>query len=366
MLSSSFPIANGIDVEALAVRAPGAHAVGFPVSGRFGRLHGRSPAMQEIYRMIERVAPTDATVFIVGESGCGKEVVARTIHECSKRSRGPFVAINCGAIPSNLVESELFGHEKGSFTGANRQHRGCFERAESGTLLLDEISEMAPDMQVRLLRVLETGRMTRIGGDGEIRANVRIIAATNLEAMEAVRIGRLREDLMYRLTVFPISMPPLRERQGDAELLAEYFLPQHNAEGRTAKHFSRAALATIRTYHWPGNVRELKNAVHRAFIMAGETLELELAGLASPAPDSGFLRFAIGTPLAEIERQAIFATLDHCDGNKRIAADLLGMSLTTLYSRLTGYRLETTGSAATPRAVAPTTGPGEPRRGSRW
>ena len=317
-----------------------ARAASAPALGRFGRLFGSSAVMQEVYRMIEKVAPTEATVFITGESGCGKELVARTIHERSPRARGAFVAINCGAIPANLIEAELFGHERGAFTGANRQHRGCFERAEGGTLFLDEITEMAPEMQVRLLRVLETGRFMRVGGDGEIRTNVRVLTATNRDALDAVRDGRLREDLMYRLAVFPISLPPLRDREGDTELLAEHFLQNLNAETGTSKHFSRAALTTIRAYHWPGNVRELKNAVHRAFIMAEEFVELDLTGLACPAVEGECLRVPVGTSLAEMERQAIFATLDHCRGNKRRAAEMLGVSLKTLYNRLTAYQAD--------------------------
>ena len=208
-----------------------ARAASAPALGRFGRLYGSSTVMQEVYKMIEKVAPTEATVFITGESGCGKELVARTIHERSPRAHGAFVAINCGAIPQNLIEAELFGHERGAFTGANRQHRGCFERAEGGTLFLDEITEMAPEMQVRLLRVLETGRFMRVGGDGEIRTNVRVLTATNRDALDAVRDGRLREDMMYSLAVFPITLPPLREREGDTELLDEHFLQNLNVEG---------------------------------------------------------------------------------------------------------------------------------------
>ncbi len=317
-----------------------ARAASAPALGRFGRLYGSSTVMQEVYKMIEKVAPTEATVFITGESGCGKELVARTIHERSARAHGAFVAINCGAIPQNLIEAELFGHERGAFTGANRQHRGCFERAEGGTLFLDEITEMAPEMQVRLLRVLETGRFMRVGGDGEIRTNVRVLTATNRDALDAVRDGRLREDLMYRLAVFPITLPPLREREGDTELLAEHFLQNLNVEGGASKRFSRAALTTIRAYHWPGNVRELKNAVHRAFIMAEDMVELDLAGLACPAVEGECLRVPVGTSLAEMERQAIFATLDHCRGNKRRAAEMLGVSLKTLYNRLTAYQAE--------------------------
>jgi DNA-binding NtrC family response regulator len=317
-----------------------ARAASAPALGRFGRLYGSSTVMQDVYRMIEKVAPTEATVFITGESGCGKELVARTIHERSARAHGAFVAINCGAIPQNLIEAELFGHERGAFTGANRQHRGCFERAEGGTLFLDEITEMAPEMQVRLLRVLEMGRFMRVGGDGEIRTNVRVLTATNRDALDAVRDGRLREDLMYRLAVFPIMLPPLREREGDTELLAEHFLQNLNVEGGMSKRFSRAALTTIRAYHWPGNVRELKNAVHRAFIMAEDVVELDLAGLACPAVEGECLRVPVGTSLAEMERQAIFATLDHCRGNKRRAAEMLGVSLKTLYNRLTAYQAE--------------------------
>jgi DNA-binding NtrC family response regulator len=317
-----------------------ARAASAPALGRFGRLYGSSTVMHEVYRMIEKVAPTEATVFITGESGCGKELVARTIHERSPRAHGAFVAINCGAIPQNLIEAELFGHERGAFTGANRQHRGCFERAEGGTLFLDEITEMPPEMQVRLLRVLEMGRFVRVGGDGEIRTNVRVLTATNRDALDAVRDGRLREDLMYRLAVFPIALPPLREREGDTELLAEHFLQSLNVESNASKRFSRAALTTIRAYHWPGNVRELKNAVHRAFIMAEDVVELDLAGLACPAVEGECLRVPVGTSLAEMERQAIFATLDHCRGNKRRAAEMLGVSLKTLYNRLTAYQAE--------------------------
>jgi DNA-binding NtrC family response regulator len=313
-------------------------AASAPALGRFGHLYGGSVPMQDVYRRIGKVAPTGATVLITGESGSGKEVVARTIHDRSDRARAPFVAVNCGAIPGNLIEAELFGYEKGAFTGAARQHRGCFERAERGTLFLDEITEMAPEMQVRLLRVLETGRYTRVGGEEELRANVRVIAATNREPGQAVQDGHLREDLMYRLAVFPIALPALREREGDAELLAEHFLRQLNEAEGEAKAFSRQAIATIRAHRWPGNVRELKNAVQRAFIMADDEVELDFAGLACAEPVGNCLRVPVGTPLAEIERQAIYATLDLCDGNKRRCAEMLGVSLKTLYNRLTEYQ----------------------------
>ncbi|MGE5089182.1 MAG: sigma-54 interaction domain-containing protein [Candidatus Levyibacteriota bacterium] len=315
--------------------------------GRFGRLYGGSSSMQDVYRMIERVAPTEATVFITGESGCGKELVARTIHERSPRARRPFVAINCGAIPETLIEAELFGHERGAFTGADRQHRGCFERAEGGTLFLDEITEMPVEMQARLLRVLETGRYSRVGGDGELDADVRVLAASNRDPRDAVRDGCLREDLMYRLAVFPIVLPPLRARDDDAEALAAHFLQGLNAQAGTSKAFSRAALATIRSYHWPGNVRELKNAVQRGFILAEDAVELDVARLAPPPIDGMFLRLPVGMSLAEMERHAIFATLDHCRGNKRRAAEMLGVSLKTLYNRLTAYHAESHAGLAT-------------------
>ena len=339
-LQEMFTAESSNDIVVALPFVAAARAASAPALGRFGRLYGSSSVMHEVYRMIEKVAPTEATVFITGESGCGKELVARTIHERSPRAHGAFVAINCGAIPQNLIEAELFGHERGAFTGANRQHRGCFERAEGGTLFLDEITEMPPEMQVRLLRVLEMGRFVRVGGDGEIRTNVRVLTATNRDALDAVRDGRLREDLMYRLAVFPIALPPLREREGDTELLAEHFLQSLNVESSSSKRFSRAALTTIRAYHWPGNVRELKNAVHRAFIMAEDVVELDLSGLACPAVEGECLRVPVGTSLAEMERQAIFATLDHCRGNKRRAAEMLGVSLKTLYNRLTAYQAE--------------------------
>ena len=325
---------------------PPAQVASRPAIGHFGQLYGGSTAMRTVYAMIEKVAPTPATVFVIGESGSGKELVAKTIHDRSERRRGPFIAINCGAIPANLIEAELFGHEKGACTGASRQHRGCFERAAGGTLFLDEITEMAPEMQVRLLRVLEMGRFMRVGGDGEINADVRIIAATNRDPQTAVREGKLREDLMYRLAVFPIHLPALAEREGDAELIAELFLSQLNERAGSSKRFSRAALSAIRDYGWPGNVRELKNAVQRAFIMAEDVVELNLGQLAGPDVTGACLKFPVGTSLAEMEKQAIYATLDHCKGNKRRCAEILGVSLKTLYNRLAAYQ------NAEPRMIA--------------
>ncbi len=319
-----------------------ARAASSPAPARFGRLHGASGVMQEVYRMIEKVAPTEATVFVVGESGCGKELVASTVHERSPRARGPFVAVNCGAIPQNLIEAELFGHEKGAFTGAMKTHRGYFERAAGGTLFLDEITEMPMDMQVRLLRVLETGRFTRVGGDQEFRADVRIVAATNRDPLQAVKDGHLREDLMYRLAVFPIDVPPLRSRGEDITLLAHHFLAQLNEEAGTDKRLSPRAGVALAAHAWPGNVRELRNVVQRAFILAEEVVEIDqgsfgTAPSARPVP-SDCLQFQLGTSLAEMERHTIFATLEHCSGNKRRCAEILGVSLKTLYNRLAEYQ----------------------------
>jgi len=307
------------------------------VQGRFGTLHGSSAPMQEVYRRIERAAPTTVTVLITGESGSGKDVVARTIHQQSPRASRPYVAINCAATPRNLIEAELFGYEKGAFTGALRSHRGCFERADGGTLFLDEITEMAPEMQVRLLRLLETGCYTRLGGEEQLSARARIVAATHRDPRQAVRDGRLRGDLMYRIAVFPIHVPGLRERDGDPEVLAEHFLGELNRANATRKKFSRHAIGLLRSYHWPGNVRELQNAVERAYILCDDLIEIEVAGLAGLEPVNDCVRVPIGTPLAAMERQVICATLELCQGNKRRCAEMLGVSLKTLYNRLAEY-----------------------------
>jgi DNA-binding NtrC family response regulator len=296
--------------------------------------------MQALYQMIEKVSPTDATVLIVGESGSGKELVARTIHQMSQRAKEPFVAVNCGAIPANLIEAELFGYEKGAFTGAARTHRGYFERASGGTLFLDEITEMAPEMQVRLLRVLESGRFYRVGGDHELRADVRIIAATNRQPWLAVKNNNLREDLLYRLAIFPIMLPPLRERGSDVELLTRHFVDELNEEMGGEKTLSTTSVAMLYSHTWPGNVRELKNCVRRAYILAQDEIELECMDLVRSAPGDcagTCLQFNVGTPLAEMEKQTIFATLEYCRGNKKRAAEILGVSLKTLYNRLTEY-----------------------------
>jgi len=309
-----------------------------PTALRFGVLYGTSPGMLHVYELIERVAQTEATVLIVGESGSGKELVANAIHRASARAKQPFVAVNCGAIPATLIEAELFGYEKGAFTGAAKTHRGYLERASAGTLFLDEITEMPLEMQVRLLRVLETGLFCRVGGDQDIAASARIIAATNRDPAAAVAESRLREDLMYRLAVFPIELPPLRARGDDVELLARQFLSELNQEAGSDKTFSPTSLTLLRTHSWRGNVRELKNCVQRAFIMSDEEVELkELAAAAPALSEYNCLKFPVGTSLATMERKTIFATLEHCSGNKRRAAEVLGVSLKTLYNRLAEY-----------------------------
>src|SRR5271154_267878 len=237
-------------------------------------LLGSSAAIQEVFRLIERVGPTEASVLLTGESGSGKELAAQSIHDCSLRRGAPFLAINCGAIPAGLIEAELFGFEKGSFTGAVRGHAGVFERAEGGTLLLDEITEMPLDMQTRLLRVLETKKFYRVGANTELATDVRVIAATNRCPLQAVQSGQLREDLLYRLAVFPVHMPPLRERGNDVDLLADRFLDELNVQAATQKRFTALSRMTLRQHSWPGNVRELKNCVERAFILGDQLLEL--------------------------------------------------------------------------------------------
>jgi DNA-binding NtrC family response regulator len=308
-----------------------------------GSLLGVSAAMQEVLRLIERVAPTEAGVLLTGESGTGKALAARSIHERSPRRGAPFVAVNCGAIPAGLIEAELFGYEKDSFAGTGRAHAGVFERAEGGTLLLDELTEMPLDMQTRLLRVFETRRFYRVGARTEFMSDVRVIAATNRCPLLAVRNGQLREDLLYRLAAFPVAMPPLRERDGDVELLAAHFLAELNAQTRTQKRFSALARMTLKQHTWPGNVRELKNCVERAFILCDTVLELSpliqhTAALdGGPSGEHARLDIRVGSRIHDMERSLIEATLDYFKGNKRRAAMALGCSLKTLYNKLNGY-----------------------------
>ena len=309
--------------------------------GRFGRMVGSSPRMQEVYDLITRVAGTGATVLITGESGTGKELVAQAIVELGPRRHKPFLPLDCGSIPPTLIESELFGHERGSFTGASQQRRGLFERATGGTLFLDEITEMPVELQVKLLRVLESGTITRVGGETPIPVAVRLIAASNRQPREAIKAKKLREDLFYRLNVFPIVLPPLRERAGDSLMLAELFLQALNESEGTAKRLSVGALERIEAYSWPGNVRELKNELQRGFIMSDSVIELD--GLAPELDPAGTLWSEtqqppeVGGSLDDSERRLILATLEHCGGDKKRAAEILGISLKTLYNRLHQY-----------------------------
>ena len=308
--------------------------------GRFGRMIGNSPRMQEVYDLIARVASTDATVLITGESGTGKELVAQAIVEIGPRRHKPFIPLDCGAIPPSLIESELFGHERGSFTGASQQRRGHFERASGGTLFLDEITEMPVELQAKLLRVLESGTLTRVGGEARIPVTVRLIAASNRAPKEAIQAKKLREDLYYRLNVFPIVLPPLRDRGEDALMLADLFLDGMNhAEGKS-KRLSAKARERIQAHPWPGNVRELKNELQRAFIMSDGTIELDglISGPQPPsAPASDAQPPGVGASLDDSERQLILATLERCAGDKKRAAEILGISLKTLYNRLHLY-----------------------------
>ncbi|HKQ57431.1 MAG TPA: sigma-54 dependent transcriptional regulator [Candidatus Eisenbacteria bacterium] len=310
--------------------------------GRFGRLIGASPAMQKVYDLIAKVAPTDATVLLTGESGTGKEVVAQTIHELSRRRRGSFLPLNCGAMPEGLIESELFGHERGSFTGATQLRRGYFERASAGTLFLDEISEMPIELQVKLLRVLETSVAVRVGGDAPIAVDARVIAATNRSPEQAVEDGKLREDLLYRLNVFPIALPPLSARQGDVPLLAEHFLAELNESEGTQKRYASGAIERLEGHAWPGNVREMRNVIQRAFIMAESEVDPQLPDGAPIVRSAARSPAGVqpGVPLAEVERQAIMATLERNGGDKRKTAAMLGIALKTLYNRLKQYQLE--------------------------
>jgi two-component system, NtrC family, response regulator AtoC len=315
-------------------------------TARFGHLVGKSEPMQRVYEQIARVAGTSVSVFITGESGTGKELVARTLHDLSRRRSRPFLALNCGAISPNLIESEIFGHERGSFTGAERQHQGFFERANGGTLLLDEVTEMPPALQVKLLRVLETGTFMRVGSATAQETDVRVIAATNRDPAEAVASGALRQDLFYRLNVFPIDMPPLHARLDDVPLLVQHFLRDMGQREGAIKRVTPAALERLSQYSWPGHVRELRNALQRAYVMtSGEEITdrwlprnvLDMPDVARQRAD--MIEIAVGTPLAAIEKQVILATLERFGHQKERTAAALGVSLKTLYNRLKEYGL---------------------------
>ena len=311
--------------------------------GSFGRMIGAGAEMRKIYQIVEQAAPTGASVLISGESGTGKELVAQTIHQLSPRAQRPFVPINCAAIPETLLESEVFGHEKGAFTGAMDRREGCFELADTGTLFLDEIAEMTPATQVKLLRVLQEQTFRRLGGRTEQTVDVRVLAATNVNPLEAVKSGKLREDLFYRLNVFCIELPPLRTRKDDLPLLIQSFLVEFN--GRNNKSVSAvepAAMRILEQYNWPGNVRELRNVIERAVILcAGEFVETKhlppLAGTA-PAPAASTISLEAGVTVDEAERRLILLTLEHTRHNKTRAAEMLGISLKTLHNKLNKLR----------------------------
>ena len=319
--------------------------------GRFGKIIGHSQAMRALYQVLEQAAPTPASILILGESGTGKELVAQTIHQLSPRAAAPFVAINCAAIPETLLESEIFGHEKGAFTGATERRAGCFELADRGTLLLDEIAEMTPATQVKLLRVLQERKFRRLGGRVEQEVDVRVLAATNSDPAAAIRAGTLREDLYYRLNVFSVTLPPLRDRKDDLPILIQAFIDEFNArDRRTVKAVTPEAMRALERYDWPGNVRELRNVIERATILArGELIDLShLPPLGSPraaaveaaAPVSAPAGLAIspGMTVDEAERTLILATLEAEHGNKTRAAEVLGISLKTLHNKLNRFR----------------------------
>jgi DNA-binding NtrC family response regulator len=316
--------------------------------GSFGRIVGNSPAMRRIYQVIEQAAPTPASVLIIGESGTGKELIAQTIHQLSPRAGSPFVAINCAAIPETLLESEIFGHERGAFTGATDRRAGCFELADRGTLFLDEIAEMQAVTQVKLLRVLQERKFRRLGGRVEQEVDVRVIAATNVDTTAAMREGKLRDDLFYRLNVFTIELPPLRDRKEDLGLLVQAFIDEFNArDRRQVTAVTPDAMRMLEAYEWPGNVRELRNVMERATILArGDLVEVQhLPRFSPPAtaapaaakaaePTSSSVTIAPGMTVDEAERRLIVATLDAAAGNKTRAAEMLGISLKTLHNKL--------------------------------
>jgi DNA-binding NtrC family response regulator len=311
--------------------------------GTFGKMIGNSPEMRRVYQTIEQAAPTQANVLIWGESGTGKELVAQTIHQLSPRAQLPFVPINCAAIPETLLESEIFGHEKGAFTGATDRREGCFELADRGTLFLDEIAEMTPATQVKLLRVLQERKFRRLGGRNEQSVDVRVIAATNVNPAEAVKSGKLREDLYYRLNVFAMELPPLRQRKEDLSLLMQAFLSEFNERNnKNVAAVDPAVMRIFEQYNWPGNVRELRNVIERAVILAhGEFVEPKhLPPLVTESPDvvKPVIELEPGTTVEEAERRLILMTLEHTRDNKTRAAEILGISLKTLHNKLNKLR----------------------------
>jgi DNA-binding NtrC family response regulator len=311
-------------------------------AGQLGPMIGRSLPMRRVMSLIEQVAPSSASVIIIGESGTGKELVARTIHELSPRHGGPYVAINCAAMPETLMESELFGHERGAFTGADRRREGCFELANGGTLLLDEIGEMKPELQAKLLRVLEESKLRRLGGSTEVTIDVRVLAATNRNLDAAIKEGRFREDLYYRLNVFAIELPALCERAEDTPALVDHFLGElKQPQGKNITGVDAECLEVLKSYRWPGNVRQLRNVIERALIVSRGPL-ITVADL---PPDmkrttgsSSSFELRLGMSLDDVERELIMRTIEFTSGNKSRAAEVLGISLKTLYNRLERYQ----------------------------
>ena len=314
-------------------------------AGRLGELVGSSRPMQEVMRIVEMAAPSSASVLITGETGSGKEVVARTIHKLSPRATGPFVAINCSAIPESLMESEIFGHERGAFTGAAERRIGCFELADGGTLLLDEIGEMPAPTQAKLLRVLEDRKVRRLGSKSETPVDVRVLAATNKDPEQAVASGHMRQDLFFRLNVFHINLPPLREHKDDIPLLVEHMLRDLNTKhGKNMRGIGSEVLDIFMGHTWPGNIRELRNVLERAAIMSEKdlitraSLPGEFGKSAAKGPsDLSAIKFPVGTTVDAMERELILQTLAATGNNKTRAADLLGVSLKTLHNKLKEY-----------------------------
>jgi DNA-binding NtrC family response regulator len=309
-----------------------------------GPLLGVSPGMQDIYRLIEMAAPSPAPVLILGETGTGKELVARTIHELSQRAKGPFVAVNCSAIPETLLESELFGHEKGAFTGAMARRPGYFELADGGTIFLDEIAEMSSNLQAKYLRVLQDSQVRRIGGHDEVAVDVRVVCATNKDVVKAVQEGALREDLYYRVNVLTIPLPPLRRRPEDIPLLAEAFMTEFNDKyERQVRGIDQAALKLLRDHAWPGNVRELRNVIERAVVSSEDGLItagcLPIAPLgAAPTERANVVVLPVGTTLDDGEKQLILRTLQSVNNNKTRAAEILGTTPKTLHNKARRWR----------------------------
>src|SRR5579863_1346140 len=307
--------------------------------GELGPLFGRAMPMRKVITAIERLAESAASVVITGESGTGKELVARTIHEMSPRRTGAYVPINCAAIPETLMESELFGHERGSFTGADRRREGCFELANGGTLLLDELTEMKPELQAKLLRVIEEQKLRRVGGTVEIPLDVRVLAACNRDIEQAVRDGKLRSDLFYRLNVFNIQLPPLRERRDDLPQLLQMFLTQYARQNhKEIDGVDDEVMEILRAHPWPGNVRQLRNIIERAIIVCENRIirkhDLPQDFRAVGSDNEGFVKIQLGSTLDDVEKEMITRTLDFTGGNKTRAAEVLGISAKTLYNKL--------------------------------